>query len=100
VRAILDFCYLAQYPAHTDETLNHLDEALQQFHQAKHIFVLLGIRSDFNIPKLHSLLHYIASIKCFGTTDNYNTEYTERLHIDFTKDAYRATNHKDEYPQM
>ncbi|KAH9059234.1 hypothetical protein EDB87DRAFT_1539273, partial [Lactarius vividus] len=25
---------------------------------------------------------------------------TERLHIDFTKDAYRTTNHKDEYPQM
>ncbi|KAG1893091.1 uncharacterized protein F5891DRAFT_1208123 [Suillus fuscotomentosus] len=36
----------------------------------------------------------------YGTTDNYNTEYTERLHIDLTKDAYRATNHKDEYSQM
>jgi hypothetical protein len=36
----------------------------------------------------------------FGTTDNYNTENSERLHIDFAKDAYRATNHKDEYPQM
>ncbi|KAG2029856.1 hypothetical protein BDR03DRAFT_975485 [Suillus americanus] len=24
----------------------------------------------------------------------------EHLHIDLTKDAYRATNHKDEYPQM
>jgi hypothetical protein len=36
----------------------------------------------------------------FGTTDNYNTEQTERLHIDFAKDAYRATNHKDEYMQM
>lgn len=36
----------------------------------------------------------------FGTTDNYNTEYTERLHIDLAKDAYRATNHKDEFTQM
>ncbi|KAG1814167.1 hypothetical protein DFJ58DRAFT_740000 [Suillus subalutaceus] len=35
-----------------------------------------------------------------GTTDNYNTEYTERLHIDYAKDAYRATNHKDEFVQM
>ena len=36
----------------------------------------------------------------FSTTDNYNTEYTERLHIDLAKDAYRATNHRDEYAQM
>ncbi|KIJ12606.1 hypothetical protein PAXINDRAFT_14528 [Paxillus involutus ATCC 200175] len=39
-------------------------------------------------------------IQQFGATDNYNTEYTERLHIDLAKDAYRATNHKDEYSQM
>jgi hypothetical protein len=39
-------------------------------------------------------------IKLYGTTDNYNTEYTERLHIDLAKDAYRATNRKDEYAQM
>lgn len=39
-------------------------------------------------------------IKDFGTCDNYNTEYSERLHIDLAKDAYRATNHKDKYAQM
>lgn len=39
-------------------------------------------------------------IKLFGTTDNYNTEYTERLHIELAKDAWRATNFKDEFPQM
>lgn len=39
-------------------------------------------------------------IRLFGTTDNYNTEYTERLHINLAKDAYRATNHKDEFAQM
>jgi hypothetical protein len=33
-------------------------------------------------------------------TDNFNTEYTERLHIDLAKDAYEATNHKDEFTQM
>ncbi|KIK72125.1 hypothetical protein PAXRUDRAFT_799979, partial [Paxillus rubicundulus Ve08.2h10] len=60
----------------------------------------LGIRSNFELPKLHSLRHYIYMIERFGTTDNYSTQYTERLHIDLTKDAYRATNHKDEYIQM
>ncbi|KAF8868191.1 hypothetical protein BD779DRAFT_1684565 [Infundibulicybe gibba] len=53
-----------------------------------------------DLPYLHSFLHYVSMIKLFGTTDNYNTEYTERLHIDLAKDAYRATNHKDEYVQM
>ena len=100
VRALLDFVYLAQYPSHTTLTLYRLEESLARFHQNKDIFIDLGVRGHFNIPKLHSLLHYQSSISLFGTTDNYNTEQSERLHIDFTKDAYRATNHKDEYPQM
>ncbi|THU75135.1 hypothetical protein K435DRAFT_707611, partial [Dendrothele bispora CBS 962.96] len=66
----------------------------------KQIFVDLGAREHFNLPKLHSLAHYSRAIQLYGTTDNYNTEITERLHIDFTKDAYHATNHKDEYAQM
>jgi len=99
-RALLDFLYLAQYPVHTSETLQLLRQSLHDFHANKHIFVELGIRKDFNLPKLHSLVHYAESIELFGTTDNYNTEYTERLHIDLAKDAYRATNHRDEYAQM
>ncbi|KAK7013921.1 hypothetical protein R3P38DRAFT_2546004, partial [Favolaschia claudopus] len=57
-------------------------------------------RLDFNIPKFHSCIHYPMYIQLFGTTDNYNTEYTERLHIDLAKDAYRSTNFKDTFPQM
>ncbi|KAG1894657.1 uncharacterized protein F5891DRAFT_1254799 [Suillus fuscotomentosus] len=100
VRAILDFLYLAQYPCHTNQTLALLTEALTRFHDNKSIFVDLGIRANFNLPKLHFFRHYVHMIKLYGTTDNYNTEYTERLHIDLAKDAYRATNHKDEYTQM
>lgn len=99
-RALLDFIFLAQYPIHSDKSLDALDNALMAFHEDREIFETLGIRTGFNIPKLHSLTHYVRCIKLYGTTDNYNTETSERLHIDFTKDAYRATNHKDEYPQM
>ncbi|KAG1804353.1 hypothetical protein EV424DRAFT_1330672 [Suillus variegatus] len=100
LRGLLDFLYLAQYPCHSAETLQLLDEALTHFHDNKDIFVTLGIRTQFNLPKLHSYRHYLHMIQEYGTTDNYNTEYTERLHIDLAKDAYRATNHKDEYSQM
>ncbi|KAH9061974.1 hypothetical protein EDB87DRAFT_391243 [Lactarius vividus] len=91
-RALLDFICLAQFPSHTTQTLKCLEDSLATFHQNKDVFVDVGVREHFNIPKLHSLLHYGYSIGLFGTTDNYNTEQTERLHIDFTKDAYRATN--------
>jgi hypothetical protein len=77
-----------------------MESVLADFHQDKDIFCQLGMRENFNLPKLHSLIHYTAAIRCFGTTDNYNTETTERLHIDFTKDAYRASNRKDEFKQM
>ncbi|KAF7369562.1 hypothetical protein MVEN_00286300 [Mycena venus] len=100
VRGALDFLYLAQYPTQSTETISLLQDALENFHNNKQIFVDLGIRADFNFPKLHNLCHYPLIIKLFGSTDNYNTEYTERLHIDLAKDAYRATNRKDEYTQM
>ncbi|KAH8989509.1 hypothetical protein EDB86DRAFT_3245193 [Lactarius hatsudake] len=100
VCTILDLLYLAQYPIHTDSTLTLLSDSLGQFHTNKEIFVTLSIHADFNIPKFHFLSHYVESIKYLGTTDNFNTKYTERLHIDLAKDAYAATNCKDEYEQM
>lgn len=100
VRALLDFLFLAQFECHTSHTIGRLQDSLSTFHDNKEVFADLGVREHFNLPKLHSLIHYASSIRLFGMTDNYNTEQSERLHIDFTKDAYRATNHKDEYSQM
>jgi hypothetical protein len=100
VHALLDFLFLAQFPSQTTNTITHLDNSLARFHNNKDVFIDHGICDHFNLPKLHSLLHYSPSIHLYGTTDNYNTEQTERLHIDFMKDTYCATNRKDEYSQM
>ncbi|KAI0038344.1 hypothetical protein FA95DRAFT_1613456 [Auriscalpium vulgare] len=80
----------------------HKEISLDAFHADKQVFLNLDARigGHFNIPKLHNLQHYIDCIRDFGTTDNSNTEATERLHIDFAKDAYRATNKKDYVEQM
>lgn len=99
-RAILDFIHLAQYSSHDDATLKLMDEALKKWHLNKIFFVDKGIRNDFNIPKFHSLQHYVDSIRYFGTTDNFNTEMFERLHIDFAKKGWRASNHRNAFPQM
>jgi hypothetical protein len=80
--------------------LSLLDKVLSLFHDNKQIFIDLGIQNNFNLPKLHATQHYASMIWLYGTTDNYNTEYTEHLHIDLAKDVYRATNHKDEFMQM
>ncbi|KAG5644631.1 hypothetical protein H0H81_009458, partial [Sphagnurus paluster] len=64
------------------------------------IFVKLEIREHFNIPKLHSMVHYVDSIEALGSLDGYNSESPERLHIDFAKEAYRASNKRDYTEQM
>ena len=100
VRSVLDFIYLAQYSTHDKITLGYMEDALQTWEKNRSFFIQTGIRENFNIPKFHSLLHYVEAIKLFGTTDNYNTEMFERLHIDFTKRGWRASNFRDEFPQM
>jgi hypothetical protein len=67
-----------------------LVQVIDLFHENKDIFIDLGICSNFNLSKLHATRHYSAMIMMFGTMDNYNTEYTKQLHINFAKDAYHA----------
>ncbi|KAL0960754.1 hypothetical protein HGRIS_005776 [Hohenbuehelia grisea] len=98
--AILDFIYLSQLQSHTSTTLAALDNALETFHQHKDIFIRLNVREHFNIPKIHQMVHYVASIKSRGTADGYNTESPERLHIDYAKNAYRASNRRNYTRQM
>ncbi|KAG2043545.1 hypothetical protein BDR03DRAFT_930994 [Suillus americanus] len=58
---------------HTAELLEGLQTALAGFHANKDILKELAIHEHFNIPKLDQLTHY-------------------HLHIDFAKEAYRASN--------
>jgi hypothetical protein len=100
VVAIIDFIYYSQLHIHTSMTVNALQSALKIFHDNKDIFVEAGIRTHFNIPKIHSMLHYCDTIKSHGSLDGYNMESPERLHIDFAKDGYRASNKREYVAQM
>jgi len=102
VRALMDFVYLASLQSHTSHTLLALRQVLDAFHLNKHVFIELGRRDSthFNIPKLHSLDHYEELIHLFGSADSFNTESPERLHIDFAKNAYCASNWKNYLKQM
>ncbi|KAI0346082.1 hypothetical protein BDW22DRAFT_1460424 [Trametopsis cervina] len=101
VRAVLDFIHYAHFEMHTEESLAQLEAAWLKFHTFKRVFVRLKVRKDFSsIPKLHSMTHYVHSIRLLGTADGYSTEGPERLHIDFAKIAYRASNRKCYIQQM
>jgi hypothetical protein len=97
---LIDFIYYAQLQSQTNRTLDALQEALDVFHANKKVFVDLKIREHFNVPKIHALQHYVDSIRRLGSADGYNTESPERLHIDFAKKAYRASNRRDYTEQM
>ncbi|KAI0279323.1 hypothetical protein BGY98DRAFT_1089274 [Russula aff. rugulosa BPL654] len=99
-RGLLDFIYYAQYQSHTTEALHHMQKSLDLFHANKNAFVDLDIREHFNFPKLHSMCHYITSIQNLGSIDGLNSEAPERLHIDYAKKGYRASNKNDYIPQM
>ncbi|KAF8522866.1 hypothetical protein JB92DRAFT_3094189 [Gautieria morchelliformis] len=73
------------------ETLRRLQDALDTFHEHKEIFVRLGIRKHFRIPKIHMMEHDIALIRAKGTPDGFNTELSE---------GYRASNKKNYIKQM
>jgi len=100
VRALTDFIYYAQFQLHTSDTLDAMQSCLDTFHNHKDVFIELGLREDFNIPKFHAIQHYINAIRALGSADGYNTEFSERLHIDYAKEGYRASNKWDYVEQM
>ncbi|KAK0485526.1 hypothetical protein EDD18DRAFT_1083189 [Armillaria luteobubalina] len=100
VQSVLDFIYYAHFEEHTDESLSKLDEAWHTFHKKKAIFIDLDIQQHFNIPKVHSTMHYATMIRSYGMADSFNTEASEQLHIDFAKIAYNASNKRDYVKQM
>ncbi|KAG8729341.1 hypothetical protein FRC10_004044 [Ceratobasidium sp. 414] len=100
ILAVIDFIHFARLPVHTTATLDLLDDALDRFHEHKHVFIKYEVRTDFNINKIHAMCHYTEAIRALGAADAYNTETPERLHIEFAKRAYKATNRRNFFQQM
>ncbi|KAJ7572109.1 hypothetical protein C8J56DRAFT_1069983 [Mycena floridula] len=100
VHAILDFIFYAHFEFHTDKSLVTLQNSWATFHNNKDVFVDHEVRKHFNIPKFHSMCHYPSSIRSRGTNNGFNTEGTERLHIDLCKVGYSKSNRKGYTQQM
>jgi hypothetical protein len=99
VRAFLTWYFHASLPVQTDATLKELEKDLKVFNNAKKVFVDVS-PSKFQFPKFHSMQHYAAQIKLYGTLDNYDSEYGEHQHITDAKEPYRRSNKRDPKAQM
>ena len=99
--AFLEFCYIAQCNVHDTHSLTALEDALQQFHHHCEIFCTSGIRANgFNLPRQHSLNHYIKLICAFGAPNGLCSSITESKHIKAVKEPWRRSSHFEALCQM
>ncbi|KAG8724800.1 hypothetical protein FRC09_013986 [Ceratobasidium sp. 395] len=103
-RCVMDFAYRAHLPQLDDDDLDAMESDLAEFHDLKDIFISEGALQTeqgwHGIPKIHMLSHYVQLIREYGTIDGYSTDISERLHIDYVKVPYRASNKVDPIEQM
>ena len=100
LRAFLEFCYLARHNIHDRKSLDGMDEALQRYHHYRKIFLATGVRMGFNLPRQHTLIHYIRAIRLFGAPNGLCSSITESKHIKAVKEPWRWSSRFDALRQM
>src|SRR4030088_1049434 len=100
MRAFLEFCYIARRDVHDTNSLVALDDALQRFHHYREIFCT-NVRADgFNLPRQHSLIHYVRLIRTFGAPNGLCSFITESKHIKAVKEPWRRSSRFEALSQM
>ena len=100
LRAFLNFCYLAWHDILDSKSLATMQEALDRFHQHREIFRTCGVCSSFNLPRQHSLMHFIQMIRAFGAPNGLCLSITESKYIKAIKKPYRRSSHYKALGQM
>ena len=93
--AFLEFCYIARRNVITEQSLEDLKTALQQFHQHRVVFsgtVRCEGLAGFSLPRQHSLVHYYNNIKNFGAPNGLCSLITESKHIIVVKRPWRRSS--------
>ena len=100
LRAFLEFCYIARRNVLDTQSLGELDEALQRYHHYREIFVSTGVRTGFNLPRQHALIHYLRAIWLFGPPNSLCSSITESKHIKAVKEPWQWSSRFDALCQM
>ena len=80
--------------------LDHLEDALSRFHHYREIFISTGIRSNFSLPRQHSLVHYLQLIRLFGAPNGICTSISESKHRSAVKEPWRLSSRNEALGQM
>jgi len=100
IRALLDFCYLAQAPLFTTQSIERVASALQEFHSYKDSIMRQGVRDNWQIPKLELLQSIVPSIHQSGAVIQWSANITEHAHVDEIKIPACASNNQNYYSQI
>ena len=100
LHAFLNFCYLAHRDVLDTQSLIAMQDALDRFHQYREIFLSSGVCRSFNLPRQHSLKHFIQMIWAFGAPNGLCSSITESKHTKAVKKPYRRSSHYEALGQM
>lgn len=100
ITAFLDFCYLVRRSQIDESVLDQIDDAVNRFHQERHIFIELGIRDNFLLPRQHAIVHYRLMIQLFGAPNGLCSSITESKHIKAVKQPYRRSSRNNPLGEM
>ena len=102
MRAFLEFCYIARRDVHDTHSIKALEDALQWFHHHHEIFWTTGtrIKGFDNLPRQHSLTHYMKLIWAFGALNGLCLSITESKHIKAVKEPWQCSNRFEALAQM
>lgn len=100
ISAFLDFCYIVRRNAISAEDFNSLKDSLARFHNYRDIFIQTGVRVSISLPRQHSLVHYVRSIRLFGSPNGLCSSITESKHIKSVKEPWRRSSRYHALVQM
>ncbi|KAF5373669.1 hypothetical protein D9758_000924 [Tetrapyrgos nigripes] len=98
--SFLDFCYLVRRANIDESSLQQIQERVNSFHHYLQVFITVDVREDFNLPRLHSIVHYPLLIKEFGAPNGLCSTITESRHITAVKRPWRRSNRWNALSQM
>ena len=107
IRALLDFRYLAQSRAISEETCSSIDYSLKEFHSHKQAILDAGARcgqkspiDNWYIPKLEFFQSVVTNIRENGVAIQWSADTTEHANITTIKDPARSGNNQNYEPQI
>jgi len=101
LRALIDFIYIARRDVIDSNSLTALEDALERFHKYRKIFEDTGVRpAGLNLPRQHSLVHYLKLIRALSAPNGLCSSITESKHIKAVKEPWRRSNRFEALSQM